>query len=135
MNKSGTILLLLFFWSIFISYGVANDIERTKNVTLSKSRDIFLEHVEFVKVHDPINVKIKTDGKILAEDGKKEFLLHVGKFCNTTPARHTSIVYKMLRISKGNVIFEYTSKFDHRSFGKNKISIDQGKFRIPFYKR
>ena len=62
-----------------------------------------------VKVYDAINVKIKTDGKITNEDGDNYFLLHVGMLCKTIPERHSSLIYEMLGISKGNVIFKYTS--------------------------
>lgn len=134
MKNTNIIRILTIFLVISFGCDASVDEVQTENRNLTQSKEFFMKHVVSVKVYDAINIKIKTDGKIVDLDGETEFLLHSGMVCKTNPDRHSSLTYKMLGLSQGKVFFEYMSRFDHSSFGKSLITIDRGRIEVPFYK-
>ena len=73
-------------------------------------------------------VHLVTDGKIWA----REIDLTIGQKLNSSPDHHGSFFYAVKDIAKSGVLVEYETQFDHRSFGKDLITIDKGEFEIGY---
>ncbi len=53
----------------------------------------------------------------------------------TQPDHHSAIEFTVLAVSDTGVTIGYTSRFDHRSFGKDLLTIDRGSFEIDYFRR
>ena len=61
-----------------------------------------------------------------------KFDLAVDESFKHRPSHHQSSRYTLKEIEPTGIIIEYEKRFDHRSFGKNLISLDRGELRIPW---
>ena len=62
----------------------------------------------------------------------KEFELKKTESFSAQPDHHTSRELTVLKILKNAVLLGYRDKFDHRSFGKNLITLDSGEIMIEY---
>ena len=65
-----------------------------------------------------------------ARDG--ELLLSVGDTFNGPPDHHARCTFTVQAITNQGVTMAYRSEFDHRSFGRNQISVDRGRVLLAW---
>lgn len=80
-------------------------------------------------------VAFVTDGKlgVYNSDQKwgNEFTLQIGGQIQTQADHHILTVFELKRVERSLLVLNYLSTFDHISFGKNLISIDEGEVEVP----
>ncbi len=85
---------------------------------------------------DSSKVTFITDGRLgIGDWGKswqREFALETGGKFQGAPDHHSSSSFEVQTIGARSVLIKYQTKFDHRSFGKNLISIDEGEVAIAY---
>lgn len=102
----------------------------TKNAVGEKKEEMvsFLRsHLISVAKHSG-KVHFVTDGKIW----QKEIDLSKGEKLVSPPDHHASFFYEVKEIKKNSVVLKYETRFDHRSFGKDLITHDEGEFEITY---
>jgi hypothetical protein len=81
-------------------------------------------------------VAVLTDGKLgIYEVGEKwttRFVLGMGDRFRTLPDHHAATYFTIQQVNATSVLLRYSSTFDHRSFGKNLITVDEGEVEIQF---
>ncbi|HEX2586124.1 MAG TPA: hypothetical protein VHL14_13420 [Steroidobacteraceae bacterium] len=79
-------------------------------------------------------VRFVTDGRIIPAThpvpANEPFFINIGERLRTAPDHHTSTEFVYKGIRDGSVLLEYEQTFDHRSFGKNLITIDRGEVLV-----
>jgi hypothetical protein len=50
------------------------------------------------------------------------------------PDHHGSITFTVKKIGPDGIVIEYQNRFDARSFGENKVMIDEGEIELPYRK-
>jgi hypothetical protein len=84
----------------------------------------------------PGKVSFVSDGGLGVRDNvgawQKEFTLGAGEKFMSQPDHHASSSFEVVNIKPRGVDLKYVSKFDHRSFGKNLVTTDEGTIEIPF---
>jgi hypothetical protein len=96
----------------------------------------------FLTVHlvtiQPISEKVSfvSDGRLGVRDSggnwHKEFALSHGEQFFLDMDEHDWSSFEVVNIKPNSVELKYVSKFDHRSFGRNLITTDEGKIELPF---
>lgn len=85
---------------------------------------------------DAGKVRFITDGRLgIGDWGKswqREFALETGGKFQAAPDHHSSSSFEVQTIGAQSVLIKYQTKFDHRSFGKNLISQDEGEVEIAY---
>ena len=61
-----------------------------------------------------------------------DFALREGDRFQAQPDHHATIRFEVRRITRHGIDLGYTSMFDHRSFGRNTVSIDRGKVFLNY---
>jgi hypothetical protein len=81
-------------------------------------------------------VSFVSDGSLGVRDNagawQKEFTLGNGGKFMAQPDHHASSLFEVANIKPSSVELKYVSTFDHRSFGKNLITTDEGEIEISF---
>jgi hypothetical protein len=79
-----------------------------------------------------------TDGFFVAgdlNDPECVFTLGRGGSFFMRPDHHAITRLWVRSIDEKGVRIDYESRFDHRSFGKNKVTIDRGTVRLPWMRK
>jgi hypothetical protein len=128
----------------FIVFGLfAVPSEGDNALVQKKTRDlhkqelvVFLTKHWAIAVVDADTIQVATDGTIGAgswgSSWQQTFSLSVSDKFQSRPDKHASFAFELIRINKNGIILKYQATFDHRSFGKNLISIDEGELEIPY---
>jgi hypothetical protein len=81
-------------------------------------------------------VAFETDGEIGVRDSsgtwQNKFILVKGQKFWSQPDHHASSSFEVVNISTDSVSLKYVSQFNHASFGKNLINMDESEIKIPF---
>lgn len=125
-------------------------IQETKNKQARSWEDFLYKHlrtfdvgeVEYVGVPgdelpsvNHATVHVVSDGSLVSVDKREpDFYLRRGDVF-VLPDHHGSVKFVLKNIYFGGADFEYESTFDHRSFGKNLLTVDRGMVRLDFKKR
>jgi hypothetical protein len=75
-------------------------------------------------------VQITSSAYLLA--GAQQGPVRAGYRFDSPPDEHAHVTYTIARIDTDGVLVEYESTFDHRSFGKNLITQDNGSFKLDW---
>ena len=90
-------------------------------------------------VPDSGKVRFISDGSLgigsWGDSWQSDFSLGTGEKFRARPDHHASSSYEVRDINKNGVVLKYQTRFDHRSFGKNLISSDEGEVVIPYKRR
>jgi tetratricopeptide (TPR) repeat protein len=70
--------------------------------------------------------------KVVGDDWSNEFELNVGESFGQEPDHHGFTSFRLEAIQKDGVDVQYTSRFDHRSFGKDLLTEDTCRIFLPF---
>ena len=100
----------------------------TEGIYLKQYESFFDDHMVSM-TRQGENVIFVSDGRFgIRSDHKwkKSFKMGVGETFNRSFNRHEWCEFKILDILDTEVKIRYESGFDHRSFGKNLVSIDSG---------
>lgn len=85
---------------------------------------------------DSGKVRFMTDGSLgignWGDSWQSEFALGVGEKFQTQPDHHSSSSFEVRGISVKGIVVKYQTKFDHQSFGKDLITIDEGEIEISY---
>jgi hypothetical protein len=65
-------------------------------------------------------------------DWRNDFVLSIGESFKGRPDHHSGSTYTLKGIESAGVVIAYESRFDHRSFGKNRISVNRGELRLQW---
>jgi hypothetical protein len=128
-------ILLLFLFVFVAGLGCGPKVERTVGKNKSGTEAYLRAHI--LELY-PVNGKASfvTDGELGIDDkGKgwsKEFVLVAGEQFQAQPDHHASSTFEIKAVNSTGVALKYSSKFNHLSFGKNLITIDEGEIELPF---
>ena len=142
LNPAGSFLLGLVL-AVFCIQVPAQAIQIEK--TLNKHKDFvetnLLKHLYTVsRVSNGAAIHLTVDGgyrleKLQFQEGLVEFTCPLqGRFYGP-PDHHVSLEFTVVKIGATEAIFQYKSEFDHRSFGKDLISVDTGEIQIGYFDR
>lgn len=96
----------------------------SQNEYLAETADFLKQHITcFI---DNSKVSIASDGRVISDGGSKDFIISEGESFHNQPDHHSSLSYKLKKISSDKITIEYYSSFDHRSFGKDLLTTDTG---------
>jgi hypothetical protein len=77
-----------------------------------------------------------TDGKLGVYDSghnwRNEFTLATGERFQAQPDHHASSNFEIKDVNPSGVVLKYSNRFDHGSFGKDLITIDEGEIQLTF---
>ncbi len=111
------------------------EIEKTENKSKEARTEYFKTSLKKLIRFNEDKVIFSTDRHygVKTDNGRtNDFILGVnGKF-KSAPDNHSHTDYQLVHIGDKSVTIHYKSEFDHRSFGKNKISIDEGTFEVDY---
>jgi hypothetical protein len=99
--------------------------EQTQNEQRDWVVEYLTKHITACAVEGAA-VSISSDGAVVSDDGSKSFRLQAGGTFRNLPDHHASLYYTLKEIGAGTIAVGYESRFDHRSFGKDLITIDSG---------
>ena len=109
--------------------------EVTKNKDKEAETSFFNTHIVSMTLESD-KVRFVTDGKLTpvspAAPANESFIIGVGERLITSPDEHASTEFTYRGVRDSSALFEYESRFDQRSFGKNLISIDRGEILVSF---
>ena len=100
----------------------------TEGENVETYRRFFDDHT-LSMTRDGDKVIFVSDGRFgLHADGEweKSFSVGVGDIFRRMPDRHEQCTFRVLEILDIGVKIRYESSFDHRSFGKDMVSVDSG---------
>lgn len=128
-------LIFCLCLAVIISSCNGSQVEKTQGKHKAEIQ-IFLDaHLTLIKP-DINSVFFGSDGVVGIQDVKgvwqKEFVLKQGDTFLTQPDEHASSTFEVAQIKPESVVLKYTSTFDHSSFGKKVISIDEGEIEIQY---
>ena len=79
-------------------------------------------------------VRVVSDGhfriQIALGETSAIFFLNPGDVFYGPPDHHQTESFRLKEILRDGAMMTYESKLDHRSFGKNLLTIDQGAFKV-----
>lgn len=140
--KKFLILITCFLLILFIGakmrivqrvFLTINDLNRkilvTENKEIDFIKNIFEQRIQTLDAKNgEVSIEFKKLFVFCENDGKTQakILLKTGDEFLGLPDDHGSIKYKLLKIDVDGIDMGYESRFDHRSFGRNLITIDKG---------
>lgn len=137
-NKySGRIVVIVIVgvlvgWGINVARHLMLPAKRYTNQEITWWQVKFEKHL-IVVLREGNNVRFVSDGFFGVDNKgvwKKSFIIPVGEKFYSQPDQHASAEFIVEGIDKDGVEVKYRSRSDHRSFGKNEVSFDQGKIKI-----
>ncbi len=76
--------------------------------------------------------RISSDGQYTKDKtSESNFDLRIGESFYGPPDHHSSTTIKLTGMDKRGLLLQYEMRFDHRSFGKDLISVDTGSVVLP----
>ncbi len=132
--RLATILFALLMF--FVPVATASDTETTTEYTTENNlnwvQDFLQKHVVSLEPKG-VSASITSDGEIVRDSATNpSFDVTAGSKFRAQPDHHSSLNFEVLKVDSEGVTLKYASQFDHRSFGKDKISIDTGKIKLPY---
>ena len=113
----------------------ADKVERTAGRDKSRTENYLKAHVLLMY---PVSGRtlFVTDGKLGVYDSghnwRKEFTLATGEGFQAQPDHHASSHFDIKDVNRLGVVLKYSNRFDHGSFGKGLITIDEGEIKLTF---
>ncbi len=139
LNKPGIKNITLVFITIHLLIGCEKRVPEIKH-TVGQQKEWVIEYInksmseisltQSGKVHF---VRTNFNPKFKMPEHLKEFDLSAGETFSH-PDDHGGTTFLVKEIRKSGVILEYKSTFDHRSFGKKVITIDEGQIDVSYKK-
>jgi hypothetical protein len=81
-------------------------------------------------------VRILTDGRLIPSSptasANESFVVGVGESIKTSADEHAFSIFTYRSARVTSAVFDYETRFDQRSFGKNVVSIDRGEIEVAF---
>ena len=127
------IMIFLLFWGIGCQRSQPK-IENTQNQQVQFWQEQFDKHTKRVAVYED-KIVLETDGFFLIESdmmGKAKDFLWSKSVKLFKPDDHSQNEFWIQEIQEEGVVIKYKSQFDHRSFGKNLITIDEGTLKLKW---
>lgn len=106
-------------------------VERTRSQERDFVERFVREHLLNVQRTDAGGVAILTDGHLRANADDWAFTLGISDTMRSVD-HHLGRTYELAAIGEDGIELVYESTFDHRSFGKNLLSIDRGRIFVPY---
>lgn len=128
--KTYTVLFALLMISIPVATATENENITEKNLTWVQ--DFLQKHVISLEPKG-VSASITSDGHLVGDGTNSlSFNITAGSKFKSQPDHHSSLKFEVLKVDLEGVTLKYESQFDHRSFGKDKISIDTGEIKLPY---
>lgn len=106
-------------------------VERTRSQERDFVERFVREHLLHVQRTGAGGVAILTDGHLRANADDWAFTLGISDTMRSVD-HHAGRRYELAEIGEDGIELVYESTFDHRSFGKNLLSIDRGRIFVPY---
>jgi len=113
-------------------------VEVTHGRDLEQVRSLHKQFLLIEKSGD--RVHFKSDGSFIrsseafdSSTAQTDFIVGAGESFQDAPDHHASATYSVVDIEPDHVVIAYETRFDHRSFGKNLISVDRGTVSWPYW--
>ncbi|MBT7952642.1 MAG: hypothetical protein HN764_13520 [Gammaproteobacteria bacterium] len=110
-------------------------IERTENTSKLAESKFFNAHLKKLIRFEQDKTLISTDGRIGVNSDNgwtTVFVIGINDKFRPTIDDHGSTEYQLVKIGDKSVTIRYKSEFNHNSFGKNLITIDEGTFEAAY---
>lgn len=127
---------LSYFISLFLVLAITacdTPVQKTTDKYKAQLQNYLQTHLKFSKT-EVDRVSIITDGEVGMYDNsknwRKEFEIKKGDKFFASADHHSSTSFEITAISSQSFTVRYLTEFNHKSFGKNLISIDQGEVII-----
>ncbi|MBF0385303.1 MAG: hypothetical protein HQL27_05470 [Candidatus Omnitrophica bacterium] len=137
MNKM--LKLLAFFCLLCFSVPASGEQQNSQCNDQKWYEDFFNKHtLELVLCQDKKKVCFISDasfGKDLGDTWQSQFSLEIGEQFRQALDDHGSTTFELQAIQEDEVVVKYESTFDHRSFGKNFVTVDTCSIKIPYIAR
>ncbi len=109
----------------------ATEEQRTSNEEKEWTADFLKKHISCILSDQGDSVSIKSDGNVVKDNnsddyGAQTFSVSVGDRFYRSTEDHSTTAYTLKTISDKVIEVEYESRFNHRSFGDDLITIDTG---------
>jgi len=112
--------------------------QKTKDVHRAANEAFLKAHVVSL-IPEGKGVAICSDGQLGLTDGdgawQREFHLEKGDRFRSQADQHASSIFEVKEIKPDMIVVTYQSRFDHSSFGKNLVTVDEGEVGIRFVKK
>jgi hypothetical protein len=112
-----------------------SQIKKTSNQQQSWSLNYLSENVLSCQRIDD-SVAFRTTAKLgigqWGHSWNQAFVLGRGGVFFLAPDHHMKVSFQIVSIDSAGVLIKYEYRFDHRSFGKDLISIDSGEIRFHY---
>jgi len=124
-------LFILLFFSFFAGAVVATETKQTQGEQANWLINSLTTHCLKIATSGG-NAMIRSDGQYTKDKAREsEFTLATGESFYGPTDHHSSTTIKLTGIDKKGLLLQYEMRFDHRSFGKDLISIDSGNVVLP----
>jgi hypothetical protein len=128
------LMSLLVVWLAYACRPNEPTVERSVGKTQTAIASYLSAHLVEMR-NGSAQVSVVTDGKLgIFAEGEKwtnKFILRKGDRFQTQSDHHAYFFFEIERLNPASVSIRYSSTFDHRSFGKNLITIDEGEVELP----
>ncbi len=132
-----TLALLLLFSFVFTGAAMATETKQTQGEQanwLIKSLSTHLLEIKESKdnIDNKGRAQIVSDGQYTKGPNREtKFVLAPGESFQGPPDHHASSTLTMVTIDSKGLKMNYEMRFDHRSFGKDLITVDNGNIVLP----
>ena len=125
------IIFHVLFFSFFAGAAVATETKLTKGERANWLIDSLTTHCLKI-ASSGRTATICSDGQYTKDKAREsEFTLTPGDSFYGPTDHHSSTTIKLTGIDKNGLLLDYEMRFDHRSFGKDLISVDSGSVVLP----
>lgn len=112
--------------------------EKTKGAQRAENEAFLRAHVVSL-IPQSDGVALCSDGQLGLTDGdgawQREFHLGKGDRFRSQADEHASSIFEVTEIKPDMIVVKYMSRFDHASFGKNLVTVDEGEVAVRFVKK
>ena len=135
IRQSTLTLLPLLTISMLAAPAMATETKTTSGAQVKWFSDSLAKHLT-IKTRDSQTLRLSSDGFYLKQgESQKSFLLKPGDKLQSSADHHASMILTFIGIDNKAAKFHYESRFDHRSFGKDLITIDSREVALPLPNR
>lgn len=132
-----SLVLIFLFLFVFSGAAIATETKQTQGEHanwLVKSLTAHLQEIREIKEskENKAKAQITSDGQYTKGPNREtKFVLAPGESFQGTPDHHSSSTLTMVTIDSKGLKLNYEMRFDHRSFGKDLITVDNGNIVLP----
>ena len=132
-----SLILIFLFLFVFSGAAMATETKQTQGEHanwLVKSLTAHLQEIRAIKEskENKAKAQITSDGQYTKGPNREsKFILAPGESFQGPPDHHSSTSLTMLKIDSSGLKLSYEMRFDHRSFGEDLITIDNGNISLP----